>query len=320
MTPPPRRVALVRAALAAALLALALALALGACDGDSDSEPRALLDEAAEKRIESGEVRIRLKFTLDGLAILGPSTVIDAWGPIRWSGAGALPALDWKLLVLGGGSSIPARMRSTGENLFVEFQGRDYEAGPTLLPWLFDDAERPGPGQRGGVSLEQLLGTSPAGWIEDPEIRDGEEIGGDPTREIAGALDVEAAVSDLREVLADDAPPEGQGALGGRLRPLRELEGDDLERLADAVERAQLRVSVDEEGYPRRLFARIDFETPQGVELEGIRGGTVDVEVVLERIGAQVDVEPPRNPLPLTSLLRSLGAIFGIEALEDAGS
>jgi hypothetical protein len=293
------------------LVAIA-AVALASCGGGDGEDGRALLDEASNKRIESAEVRGTVTATLDGLAVLGPSTVIDVFGPVRWSRGEAVPALDWEVLVRGGGSSIPARLLSNGDDVFVEFQGRDYAGGRELLTWLFGDARPSG----GGLTLERMLGASPAGWLGEPRVRDGREIGGEPTRAVSGTLDVDAAAEDLAPVF--DGP--SRSAIGGELRPLRELGEGDRERIAAAIRRADVTVNVDEQGYPRRVFARVRFRTPPGVRLpEGIRGGVVTVDLVLQRLGARVRVRPPRDPEPLEALARAAGAIFGIDSLSELG-
>jgi hypothetical protein len=52
---------------------------------------------------------------------------------------------------------------------------------------------------------------------------------------------------------------------------------------------------------------------------EGIRGGAITVEVVLQRLSARVSVRKPRDPEPLSALARAAGAIFGIESLSELG-
>lgn len=303
-----------------AILVMVVALPL-ACGGEDD--PRALLEEAAAKRIESAQVALKLDFKLDGLAILGPSTTLEAEGPVSWVGPGRLPEADLDARVRGGGDSIPARVIAADDRLFVEFMRRPYEADPALVGWLSGAGDGGGGGGEPGVSLEELLGGSPADWLRGLELRDGEEIGGDDTREITGSVNVSAAATDLLSAfrpLREEARRGGRGGGNGLVAALGELSLEELLRLSRAIEKARVVVNVDDEGHPRRVLASWRFRMPEGIELEGIEGGRVSFEMVLRELGAKVRVAPPPGADDFADLLRFVGLIFGIEALERLGS
>jgi hypothetical protein len=97
-----------------------------------------------------------------------------------------------------------------------------------------------------------------------------------------------------------------------------ELNDETIGQVADAIEDVDVEVNVDDEGYPRRVFAELRFVVPKDVEDTAIEGGTVAFELVLDQIGeVAVDVQPPVDPDPLSSLIEFAGVIFGVEELSD---
>ena len=303
---------------ATALAAVVLALAASSCGGDDGSaqsdSPRSLLATAASKPIESADVTLRTDADVPGFPILGERIAITGSGPIVMNGPDALPTLDWKVELRAGGQAFPARLSAVDGRVYVEFLGVPYEADPKLLERLGLGG---GPGQPAPASLKQL-GIDPDGWLRNTKVSDGEEIGGDSTRVVTGTVDKQAVIDDLLAIVDTDEIREQLDRSGGDAEELPELSDDNVDEIADAIEDVDVEVNVDDDGYPRRVSAELRFVVPKSVKDTAIEGGTVAFELVLDQVGdVTVDVQPPVDPDPLSSLIEFAGTIFGVEELSD---
>lgn len=297
--------------LVAALAACALVVLAGACGGDDEeSSPRSLLNVAASKKIESAEVRLRTDANVPGFPILGSRIVITGSGPFVANGPDALPEFDWNVVMRAGGQTFPTRVSGIDGKVYVEFMGQFYEADEQLL-------ERFGLGAPSGrkqpTSLRQL-GLEPDKWLTRTKVSDGEEIGGDSTRLITGAVAKRAVIDDLLATVDAKRLTEA----GDDVEGLPELNDENAAKVADAIDSAKVEVNVDDDGYPRRVYAKLGFTVPKDVKDTAIESGTVTFELVLEQIGdVTVNVEPPFDPDPLSDLFDFAGAIFGIDEPSD---
>jgi hypothetical protein len=302
---------------ATVLAAIALALAVATCGGDDSSaesdNPRSLLATAASKPIENADVTLRTDANIPGFPILGERIVMTGSGPVVLNGPDALPSLDWKVELRAGGQSFPAQVSAVDGQVFVEFMGVPYEADRKLIERLGIGDATAGPA---GASLKQL-GIEPDGWLRNAKVSDGEEVGGDSTRVVTGTVDKQAVIDDLLAIVDTDRIGEQLGAAGAD-GDVPELDDKTIDQVADAIEDVDVEVNVDDEGYPRRVFAELRFVVPKTVEDTAIEGGTVAFELVLDQIGeVTVDVQPPVDPDPLSSLIEFAGVIFGVEELSD---
>lgn len=296
--------------LIAGLAACTLALAGVGCGGDddADSSPRSLLSTAASKKIDSAEVRLSTNANVPGFPILGSRIAISGSGPFVANGPEALPEFDWNVVMRAGGQTFPARVSGIGGNVYVEFMGQFYEADRSQL-----ERFGLGAGRKRATSLKQL-GLEPDKWLTKVEVTDGEEIGGDSTRLVTGTV-VKRAVIDNLLAIADS---ERLADAGEDVEGLPELNDENAGRVADAVDTAKVEVNVDDDGYPRRVYAKLRFTVPDDVEDTAIESGTLTFELLLEQIGGvTVNVEPPFDPDPLSSLLDFAGVIFGVDEPSD---
>lgn len=301
-----RMTAMLRVLAAAAVAALLVAAAAGCGGDDGDDDPAGLLDDAASKRFTSANVDLRVAADVPGFPILGSELAVTAKGPVESNGADALPDADLDVSLEGGGQGFPARVTAVDGRAFVDFQFRPYEVDPELLERFGVGPGEGGDGQR-ALSLRQL-GLDPSAWLRQVETADGEEIDGDETRLVTGRVNTEAVVEDL--VALAGTRNEGND--------LPELSDDQVAAVSDAVRRLDVEVNVDDEGYPRRVHAELDFRVPDSVENTAIEEGSASFDLELSAIDeATVDVRPPANPDDLSSLLGFAGAIFGVEEPSD---
>ncbi len=297
--------------LAAVATVCAVALVGAGCGGDdkSDAPPKTLLSEAASKQIDSAEVRLRIDADVPGFPILGSKIAITGSGPFVANGPDALPSFDWRVLMRAGGQSFPARVSGIDGKVYVEFMGQFYEADEEIVDRL---GLKAGAAKQQAVSLAEL-GLDPDKWLTNVKVSDGEEIGGDSTRLITGRVVKRAVVDNLLDIVdlekLDDA---GEGF------DVPDVDEQGAGKAADAVDSAKVEVNVDDDGYPRRVYAKLHFDVPKDVKDTAIEEGTVTFDLVLEQIGdVTVDVEPPFDPDPLSDLLDFAGTIFGVDELSD---
>jgi hypothetical protein len=297
----------------AALIVCSVAAFGAGCGGDEDSvdsSPRSLLSTAASKEIDSAEVRLRTDANVPGFPILGSRIRIEGSGPFVANGPEAVPEFDWHVVMRAGGQTFPARVNGIDGKVYVEFMGQFYEADANLLGRLGLGTE---PRGKQATSLKQL-GLEPDKWLTGVKVTDGEEIGGDSTRLITGTV-VERAVIDNLLAIVDN---ERLAEAGEDVEGLPELDDESAGKAADAVDSAKVEVNVDDEGYPRRVYAKLRFTVPDDVQDTAIESGTVTFELILEQIGGvTVNVEPPFDPEPLSELLDFTGVIFGVDELSD---
>lgn len=183
---------------------------------------------------------------------------------------------------------------STGENAFIQIDGSFYEMPPERVETL-----RGGPEDEDAGS--QLEGLGVEEWVLDPEISEGEEVGGDATQRITGELDVVEVFNDL----FDTARNLGVTSIAN----VPPLEGDNAEQLENAVESASIEVLVGEDdGLLRRLVVDIDFEVEAAAEVRDALGalGGVGFSLYFEisEPNEEVTVEEPPDALPSKSWCR----------------
>jgi hypothetical protein len=105
---------------------------------------------------------------------------------------------------------------------------------------------------------------------------------------------------------------------GGEAEGVPELDEKNAGEIADAVDRAKVEVNVDDDGYPRRVYANLRFTVPEDVEDAAFERGAVTFELVLEQIGdVEVNVEPPIQPEPLSNLFDFARSVFSIDDVSD---
>jgi hypothetical protein len=297
--------------LVAALAACMLAVLPGACGGDDEeSSPRSLLSTAASKKIDSAEVRLSTDANVPGFPILGSRIAITGSGPFVANGPDALPEFDWNVVMRAGGQTFPTRVSGIDGKVYVEFMGQFYEADEQMLERFGLGAPS---GRRQPTSLRQL-GLEPDKWLTRTKVSDGEEIGGDSTRLVTGAVAKRAVIDDLLAIVDAERLSEA----GDDVEWLPELNDENAAKVADAIGSAKVEVNVDDDGYPRRVYAKLGFTLPKDVKDTAIESGTVTFELVLEQIGdVTVDVERPFDPDPLSDLFDFAGAVFGIDEPSD---
>jgi hypothetical protein len=262
-------------------LFLALLLAGGACGGgDGGGSAGDALAETAEKlgEIKSGDLFLRVVAS-SGENELG----FELDGPFALVEDGKLPVAEIEYTQIAGSRRGTATFVSTGDAAFVQVEDATYE-----LPESELGALRKAGGGGGGGGLGELRID---GWLDNPELSDGGDVGGAETDKIVADLDPVAAANDLL-------------ALIGRLQgdEATRLEGRSADQLERAVESSSIEVYTGKDDrLLRRLVLEADFAATLPEELEELTLPRAHFEFVLEIADPNKDVEvkAPDDAQPL---------------------
>lgn len=255
----------------AVVLVLLLAPACGLLGAD---DPLATAGERLAD-IRSGVMTLRLVAATRS----GPDTGFEVAGPFSLPEDDSLVEADLRLRELGPEGAPPIRFTSTGETAVVEVEGNSYELTPEQADSLRGKAGAGDQGPFDGLDLES--------WVIDSEVSEGESIDGVETERISGRLDVVAAAQDLFAMARD---------YGGVSVPA--IEGEEAERLSDAVESSSLEVLTGkEDGLLRRLDIHVDLEAgaPERLApaLSELLGVSFELLLEIEDPNEPIEVSPP---------------------------
>jgi hypothetical protein len=258
----------------------ALALLASGCGGDGGGggDAKGVLAETAEKlgEIRSGELHLSVLASSDENQI-----GFELSGPFALPEDGGLPVAEIEYTQIAGDESESATFISTGEEAFVRVGEQTY-----VLPQDQVDLEfgGTGPGESG---LGELRIDS---WLENPELSDGGDLGGDETDKITADLNPVATANDLLALVA---------GLSGRRAPT--LEGRSAEQLERAVKSSRIEVFTGtDDRLLRRLVIAAHFAATLPQELEDLTLPEAQFELVLELANPNepVEVEAPEDAEP----------------------
>ena len=267
----------------AALLA-AVAVVAGCGSGDRAND---VLSETAGNlgKIHSGDLTLRLVVSPRegtkgriGFELHGPFALRP----------GQLPVAKIAYTQIAGARQATATFISTGAKAYAEVNGKAYELPPDATEQVRQAAG--GIGDDGGLGQFQI-----DSWVEDPEVSDGGEVGGADTDRVSAGLDVVDAANGLLGFVRQL----------GRNTPT--IEGEEADRLRDAVESSKLEVwSGSEDRLLRRLLLEADlgFDVPESLRrvLGEVVGAKVEFGLAISNPNKPVSVPPPTNPLPSSEL------------------
>lgn len=322
--------------IAATALALALPAVAVGCGGDDDTgeDPQALLEEAFnnDTSIESGVIDISGEFSAEGDE--GGALSFSLGGPFRSNpdNPDEVPQLDWDLTAEADGAAaqgfdgFEAGVTVTEDNLFVDYQGENYELGTEQFSQLQDQAQSETGADEGADAASsfrdaceqgiEAQGGDPAAcdfdvtaWFGELSNEGTEDKGGAETTHIAGSLNVQVMLEDLFN-LGASVP----GATGGIDPAL--IEGQ-LEQLSSAIPDASFDVyPATDDKTLRGLDFNIDIDPtaiPGGASA-GVDSANLAFSFEISDVGSEQSFEGPEDAQPIEDLLGG-GALGGIPGL-----
>ena len=277
----------------------------GGSDGKTE-DPVALLKKALSAHVESGELKAEGKADFQGSTRMSGPVSFSLEGPFQSRGKTKLPLVDWDVSVSGAGQDFSGGIVATEDNAFLKFRGQTYEVGTELYQQFIRQQQKQNAG--GPQSLKDL-GIDPSAWLDDPEVGEGEPIGGSPTRKVSGDVDVRKMAADLVGALKS---PAFRKQLEGTGRDVPEISDSDIDMFAETVQSAKLTVNVDDDDVARKVAFTVAFEVPEGADANGVTGGRIDLSYELPKVGGDVDITAPADAKPLALLLQQLGLGAGL--------
>jgi len=273
------------------LLAAVLSLLAG-CGGDGGGDGREILRKGFSTPIGSANVHIELTAKLEGIPQQKGPVKIDLRGPYRSNGAGRLPDADLDLAISGGGQTFSLGLLSTGTRGYVEFGGTAYEVSRETIARL-------NRGRGGGAGGS--LGVDPLSWVTDPKDEGEADVGDEDTQHVRADVDVGRTLRGLNRVVERAATP---GA------PPATLDDEQIDRIRDVVDDPKLDVYVGtEDDRIRRFSLDFAFEVPEDdrERLNGLRSGTMTLDVEFAEVGQPQPIAEPRSARPMSELNQLLG-------------
>jgi hypothetical protein len=268
---------------ATTLLAALLAFALTGCGGSSG--PSGLLQETSDNLgdIRSGDLTLRL--LVEGG---GKQAGFELKGRFALADEGELPVAELDYTQIAGDQEETITLISTGKKAFVAMGDDVYE-----LPERQTANLRSAGGE---VSGDSGLGTLEiGGWLIEPRVSDGGEVGGAETDRIHANLDVVRAANDILALVA--------GLDGSKAT---HLEGRNAEQLRAATKSATIDVYTGKDDHLlRRLVidARLGASVPAKLRerLGDLSKARLMFELGIADPNGDVEVEEPEGAKPLPS-------------------
>lgn len=273
-------------ALAGALLVAAGAAA--GCGGGGSGEdlsmgltPPRILERAAEEAAGLDTYTVAFAGTADirVTAEGGLANLVN--GPTMVEGEGRADAPDLAAVdatIDFSGLPVQASATKVGGELYIGALGQDYRLD---VPAATVEGFRP-----------QALVPTLAGWVAAPREVGRADVDGDPTVQIAGAIDPEAVLADLGPLL---------GTAGGA--------APDPAAVREALADGEVNVWVGTEDLrPRRVRVRLDIPDASAIA-SGVEALSADLTGTFSGFDEPVDIGPPANARTLSP--DELGSLTG---------
>jgi hypothetical protein len=278
-----------------ALLVLAAGLVAGCGGSDTSSSsgesPKAALADV--KPISSATVDAVLRLTLEGApAEVGDRIELTFGGPMRSNGPGKLASLDWKIAFDSGFSDFTSRVVSTGNNVFVNLGGADFEIGEQTVSRINQNAAASG--KPDGLAA---VGLDPLGAVTGVKESAKATVAGTQTTRYTGSIDVDKALDQIESFLRQ-LP---QQSTGGQRVPQLELTPERRQQVKDTFHAPRFEADVAADDTIRRILLTTRFVTPEANRQAagGITGGTIEYRVQYAGVGEEVTISPVSGARPI---------------------
>ena len=271
--------------------------------GGSDNDPKAvaLVKQAFSRSIGSADVAVSLNADLNGGQQLQGPLSVKLSGPYESNGQMRLPSFDWNIALSGGGANFDGRLTSTGEDVYVGFQGQSYDVGKDTVA-RYNTALA-----NGSTAKKRSLkdfGIDPAGWVKGATDQGDANVAGTATKHVSASIDFNALLDDLNKLVRK----AGSSVPGARKPP--QLTPSERKQFMDAIKSSSFDVYVGkEDGKVRRVALTVDFSIPkkQRSRTNGVKSGTLSFSIQYSNVGRPVTIQAPSNAKPLSDLVAQLG-------------
>ncbi len=303
-----------RAALTLSLLVALGLLGLVGCGGSGNSgDARTLIDKAFKQPISSADMSLNIEAKVNGVPTLTQPITLKITGPYQSNGKTKLPSFNWQVAVSGGGQAISGGLISTGDNVFVGFQGTNYEVGAAKVAQVNSQL---GQQTSAGKSLKDY-GIDPQAWVKDPQEKGTENVNGVDTTHIQANVDLVKMFTDFNKTIS-----QAGGAIGASAP--QQLTAAQIQKISDTVKNPKFDIYVGKsDNKIRRLAVAVDFTVPQAsqAQVQGATSGSVTFSLDFAKVGEKKTITAPSGARPIAELQQQLGGLGGgLGGLGGSGS
>jgi hypothetical protein len=313
--------------LAAALLC-AVGVWAGCGDSSSGEDVDKVLDQtfSRDNKVDSGKMEVDLTAKLKGVSQLSQPVTVRIGGPFdgleeKVKDTGRLPKSDFQMTADAGGQKIQAGAVSTGDKLFINFQGTNYAVPDNLFERFkrqlakaqkeADQSKQPDLGS---------LGIDPRTWLTNAKDEGTEDVSGVETIHISAGVNVNRLLDDFDRLLkrTDDLGLSQQQ----RQQLPDQIPSSVRKQIADSVKDARIEVFTGKDDKVlRKLKLKLDFDVPASLrsQAQGLQSGQIELTYEMADLNKPQTIEEPKSSRPLSELQRQFGGT-GLGALGGSGS
>lgn len=295
-------------AIFAVMVALAATLAACGSSGNSDEDPKQVVENASLEGVESGKIDLSLDVKSTGKE--AGDVKVNLSGQFQGKeGKNSLPELALAATAKGKaeGEDIDFKGGITvlSNRAYVDYDGTVYEVDPTtfgVVKSAFEDAQRGSGDESGsadvGACQDAAAGMKFGDFAENLKNEGSADVDGTSTTKISGNLNVGGAIDALIK-LSEDPACSAQLEAAGQL-PIEELE-EARGEITGAVKTAHAEIYVGDDDIVRKLVAELVIE-PQGSgeEVE------INLDLTLSDVNEEQEITAVDNAMPLEGLFRKL--------------
>ena len=266
------------------------------------ASPATLVSQSfsASDAINSGQVALAVVLKLNGISQLGGKPItLDVSGPFERSGNRL--STDLAATVSVGGSTAHLGFDAVDKKLYVGLVGTFYELPASATP-------KASLGASGPTGVLSALGIDPKTWLTNPHIVGTATVGDVSTEHLTAEINVPNVLNDLSKVIpSTGSTGTGTGSTGT---------GSSTDTTLALVESAVTSAHVDvytgvADHIVRKFDLAIAFTVPQiaAAALNGLSGGSLNLDVTLTQLGKPQTITAPANPQPSSKLLNGVFAL-----------
>jgi hypothetical protein len=220
--------------------------------------------------------------------------------------------------VTGSGQDFSAGAIPPGDKGYVSFQGKSYAVPATIFNQFKQGFQQQQKSDKRSSQLDlKALGINPDAWLANPKNEGTEQVGGAPTTHVSSAVNIDALVNDVNNLLkkADRLNLSRQ-----QLQQLpKSLSGSNRKLIKDSIKSAKVDIWTGKDDKTlRRLDLKVNFDIPQSLraQAQGLIGGTIDLTLEVADVNKKQDIKAPANPRPWSELQQqfsssALGSLSG---------
>jgi hypothetical protein len=314
-------------AIGTALSVFAVAFA-AACGGGGSEDVNTVIDKtfSSKQKLDSGKLKLDATARLEGATQLQGPITVKMSGPFegletKIAETGEIPTAELDMSAAAGGQTFKAGFTSTGDKVFVNFRGTDYQVPEGQFQRLKRQLARAQAEDAKSKSPDlAALGIQPNDWLKDPTNEGTETVGGTETIHIKGGVDINKMLDDFDRLLKQagklNLSREQQSQLP------KEIPQSTRDQIEKSIEKAELDLYTGKDDKVLRKFhAKIRFNVPEELrqQASGLKSGEIELSVEIADVNEDQTITAPKSAKPLSELQNQLRS-SGFGSLGNSGS